>query len=781
MTRVRVEGRGRRCGRRRGGAGGLVAGWLLAGLTVLTVPTAAASPPGPRDARAEGFVGRAACSPCHARAAERFAGSHHDLAMAAADASTVRADFADATFTYAGTTTHFFRRENEYWVRTDGPDGAPAEYRIEYTFGVEPLQQYLIALPGGRLQALSVAWDTRPPSAGGQRWFHLYPDEAVDHADPLHWTKPAQNWNDRCARCHSTDLRKGYQAAGDRYETTWTEIDVSCEACHGPGAKHVAWAGRVPRPGGPSKGLRVRQAGAGRWVFDGTNPIARRTGPPAAGDELETCAPCHARRSDLGDGSIVGVPFLDGHRPALLDDGLYFPDGQILDEVYVWGSFQQSRMRAAGVTCSDCHEPHALTLRAEGNALCARCHAPAHYDAPSHHRHPQGSAGARCVACHMPSRTYMEVDDRRDHGFRVPRPDLAAALGTPEPCTTCHDDHDAAWAAEALADGRAGRPPAAHFGEAIAAGRRGAADAEAKLVRLANAAGEPVIVRATAVSLLAGYAGPDATQTLVSAARAPEPLLRHAAAGALDGRDPELVIAAVGPLLRDPVRVVRLEAVPPLAAVAERLSSGGLDEAFVVAEAEHRAVQLAAADRPESHLALALVALRRGRVPEAEQALRTAMRLAPYFVPAYVNLADLYRMQGRDAEAEPVLRAVLAEVPGSADAQHALGLLQVRTGRAAEALETFRRAATLAPEDTRHAYVLGVALYSLGDAAGAIGVLRAAHERRPGDVDVLVALTTMSRDTGDLGAARRWATRLVEVVPWDAGARRLRAELGASP
>jgi tetratricopeptide (TPR) repeat protein len=781
MTRVRVAGSGRRRGSRGREAGSLVAGRLLAGLTALTALAAVASPPGPRDAGAGGFVGRAACAPCHAREAERFAGSHHDLAMAEADASTVRGDFAGATFTYAGVTTHFFRRESEYWVRTDGPDGSPTEYPIAYAFGVEPLQQYLIALPGGRLQALSIAWDTRSRAAGGQRWFHLYPDEAVGHADPLHWTKPAQNWNDRCARCHSTDLRKGYQAAGDRYETTWAEIDVSCEACHGPGAKHVAWAARVPRPGGPSKGLRVRRAGGGRWVFDGANPVARRAGPGAAGDEVETCAPCHSRRSDLGDGPAVGAPFLDGHRPALLDDGLYFSDGQILDEVYVWGSFQQSRMRAAGVTCSDCHEPHALSLRAEGNALCGRCHAPAHYDGPAHHVHPQGSAGARCVACHMPSRTYMGVDDRRDHGFRVPRPDLSAALGTPEPCTTCHDDRDAAWATEVLARRRAGGPPAAHFGEAIAAGRHGAADAEAKLVRLANAAGEPPIVRATAVSSLAGYAGPDTTQTLVAAAQADEPLLRFAAAGALDGRDPQVVIAAVGPLLRDPVRAVRLEAVPPLAAVADRLAASGLAEDFAAAQAEHRAVQLAAADRPESHLALALVALRRGRAPDAEQALRTAMRLAPYFVPAYVNLADLYRMQGRDTEAEPVLRAILAEVPESADAQHALGLLLVRTGRAAEALETFRRAAALAPEDTRHAYVLGVALYSLGDAAGAIGVLRAAHERRPGDVEVLVALTTMSRDTGDLGAARRWAARLVEIVPWDAGARRLRAEVGESP
>jgi Tfp pilus assembly protein PilF len=537
----------------------------------------------------------------------------------------------------------------------------------------------------------------------------------------------------------------------------------------------------VPRPGGPSKGLRVRRAGAGRWVFDGANPIARRVGPRHLGDELETCAQCHARRSDLGDGPTTAVPFLDAHRPALLDDGLYCADGQILDEVYVWGSFQQSRMRAAGVTCSDCHDPHALTLRAEGNDLCARRHAPAHYDDPAHHLHPADSPGSRCEACHMPSRTYMGVDVRHDHGFRVPRPDLSASLGTPNPCTTCHADRDAAWAADVLTRRRGGRAPRPHFGEAIAAGRDGATDAEAKLVALVSAAGEPAIVRATAVSLLAGYAGPVATQTLVAAASADEPLLRLAAADALDGRDPQVVIAALGPLLRDPVRAVRLEAVASLAAVADRLPPGELAEAFAAAEAEHRAVQLAAADRPEAQLSLALFALRRGQVAEAEQMLRTAIRLAPYFVPASINLADLYRMQGRDAEAEPVLRALLAEAPDNADAHHALGLLLVRSDRAGEALETFRRAATLAPEDTRHAYVLGVALYSLGDVAGALDVLRAAHERRPGDVDVLAALTTMSRDSGDVGAARRWAGRLVEVVPWDTGARRLQAEIEAAP
>ena len=234
--------------------------WIAAGLAILALPAGTAgAEPAPAPVAAT-YVGGAACVPCHPAEAERWRGSHHDLAMQPAKADTVRGGFTGTTFVKDGVTSTFLRRGGRYLVRTDGPDGRLAEYPVAYTFGVEPLQQYLLPLSGGRLQALSIVWDTRPAAAGGQRWFHLHPKERIDHRDVLHWTGPAQNWNHMCAECHSTNVRKGYRAAEDRFDTTWTDVDVSCEACHGPGSRHVAWA-EARRGGGapddPRHGLVV--------------------------------------------------------------------------------------------------------------------------------------------------------------------------------------------------------------------------------------------------------------------------------------------------------------------------------------------------------------------------------------------------------------------------------------------------------------------------------------------------------------------------------------------
>src|SRR5215831_12654402 len=228
------------------------------------------------------YVGSQACGSCHPHELERWQSSDHARAMQPANHTTVLGDFHHATFEKDGVTSTFFRRDGDYVVRTDGPDGQLKEYKIAYTFGVDPLQQYLIALPNGRYQALSIAWDTRPAAAGGQRWFHLYPHDKIDHRDILHWTGPLQNWNFMCADCHSTGLQKNYRLAGERFETTWTEMNVSCEACHGPGSRHVEWA-RDAQQGGsypdPAHGLIVplKDSSGGAWTFPMGQAIARRS------------------------------------------------------------------------------------------------------------------------------------------------------------------------------------------------------------------------------------------------------------------------------------------------------------------------------------------------------------------------------------------------------------------------------------------------------------------------------------------------------------------------
>src|SRR5262245_27793272 len=314
------------------------AGWLAATWWLRPAPAPAAAI----------YVGRQVCAECHRRQAETWRGSDHDLAMQPADRGTVLGDFGAASST-------FFWRDDKPFVRTEGPTGQIGEFEVAYTFGVRPLQQYLMPLSGGRYQALNLAWDTRPRTDGGQRWFDLYASERPRHCDSLHWTGRDQTWNHMCAECHSTNLKKNYRAADDRYETTWSEVNVSCEACHGPGSRHVAWArsssGKTRGSGDDTLGLviRLREHRDAAWQMDDATGIARRTGPVAPRLEVETCARCHARRGMIDDRYVHGRPLLDTHRPALLEPELYHADGQILGEVFEYGSFLQSRMYRAGV------------------------------------------------------------------------------------------------------------------------------------------------------------------------------------------------------------------------------------------------------------------------------------------------------------------------------------------------------------------------------------------------------------------------------------------------
>jgi predicted CXXCH cytochrome family protein len=517
------------------------------------------------------FVGGKACAGCHSAEFDAWKGSHHALAMQKATESTVLADFAGAQLEHFGVTTTFFRNGDKFMVRTDGPDGALHEYPIAYTFGVYPLQQYLIAFPGGRLQPLGVAWDSRPKEQGGQRWFHLYPDQKLKRGDPLHWTGRDQTWNYQCADCHSTDLKKNFDLAANTYATSWTDLDVSCEACHGPGSRHVAWAksGERAKPtDGPDRmGLTnwLKPTDHSHWEMNPETGIARRT-EKLTSAELDTCAACHSRRKVIAKDPVPGEPFPDAYLPALLEPGLYHADGQIDGEVYEYGSFLQSRMHHGGVTCSDCHDPHRAKLRADGNALCGQCHMPAKFDVAEHHHHQPGSTGAQCVNCHMPTKNFMVVDARRDHSIRVPRPDLSVALGTPNACIQCHARSSAEWAAETVAEWYPyGRQTTPHFGTALHAGRVGAPDAEQQLDRLILDQKQPAIARASALPLLAPYASSASEPAMKAAIADADPLVRLAAPRALPASPLQAVVRALAQLLADPVHAVRIEAARALA------------------------------------------------------------------------------------------------------------------------------------------------------------------------------------------------------------------------
>jgi tetratricopeptide (TPR) repeat protein len=724
------------------------------------------------------FVGSQACAACHEAAYAAWQGSQHARAMQHANASTVLGDFAQATFHYAGIESTFFQRDGRYFVHTDGADGKLADFEIKYTFGVEPLQQYLVEFPDGRLQALSIAWDSRTKAEGGQRWFHLYPNEKVDSRDELHWTRYTQNWNFMCSDCHSTDVHKNYDAASNTYHTTYNEISVGCEACHGPGSAHLDWAHTKSKDGTHGLTVALTERSGIHWTIDPVTGNAARSGPRTTDIEIGVCAQCHSRRSQIADGYRAGSAFLDFYLPAQLSDGLYFPDGQQRDEVYNWGSFLQSRMNHAGVTCSDCHEPHGEKLRAPGNSLCAACHAPTKYDTTEHHHHAGTGPGTRCVDCHMPERNYMIIDARRDHSIRVPRPDLTVALGVPNACSGCHTRSDAAWAARLVEQWYGHRPDGfQHFADALFAAQKGAAESGPSLLAVVADASTPAIARASALTALAQNPSPATLDAARAGLEDTDALVRRSGIVALAGLPAGERLTLLAPLLDDPVSIVRMEAAVALAD-AMGGAAAGQHAAFERAAHEYVASQEFNADRPESRAALGNFYAHQGRIGEAEAQMRAALTLDPAFAPAYVNLADLKRAEGQDPQGEQVLRDGLKQAPNAAALHHALGLTLIRLQRHADALGEFKLAAQLAPTNARFCYVYAVSLHSAGKTAAALAELDRGLANEPDNRDLLTAAATFRRDDGDTAGARRYMLRLSQRYPGDQDAAGALRELG---
>jgi tetratricopeptide (TPR) repeat protein len=733
-----------------------LAGLIALGVIVLSVPLHAIKENRSRAARlaADGsvatFVGREACIDCHEEADQAWLGSDHDRATAPASDSTVLGDFADAVFEHGDIRARFYTRDDKYFVHTQGPDGEPAEFEITYTIGFEPVQQYLVPFPGGRLQALSIAWDTERG-----RWYYLFPGDDISPGDWRHWTRGGQTWNGQCAECHSTNVVKGYDPETQTFSTTWSEIDVSCETCHGPGSRHVAWA-EVP--------TMARVASDNYELVINTSDMNSR-------QEVDLCAPCHSRRMELGDYDHRHIELLESFVPSLLTEGLYFADGQILGEVYDYGSYQQSKMYQEGVRCGDCHDVHSLELIESDNDLCLGCHRASTYDDYDHHFHQrtyrgEPSDGALCVKCHMPERPYMLIDYRADHGIGVPRPDLTLAIGVPNACNAsgCHDDRSARWSADHFLRWY-GESTTPHYGSVLAAAREGAPEAEAELIATAGDTLYAPIVRATALALLRSYPGEASTAAYKDALADDEALVRYTAADNVSGLDAEERVELLAPLLFDPAKAVRLAAATRLAGIPAGLLQDyqreGLDEAL----REFQQAMEYALDFPFAGFNLGNLYMSLRDTAGAEPYYRTAIDLDDSFYPAKLNLAGLLNSRGQNEEAENLLREILRDFPEVNEAAYPLAMILAETGRYEEAAVYLRQASAAMPEESRILYNLGLIEQAKGRTAEAEDALLRALEAEPGNLDYLYALADHYVTRGELVAALEIAERMIASDP----------------
>ena len=705
------------------------------------------------------FTGSTSCIQCHQDEYGDWLKSDHRKAMRPANKDTVLGDFNDVTVNFHGIDTRLFRQGDEYKVSTTGADGKPGLFTIQYTFGHFPLQQYLIDIGKGHLQALNVTWDSRTAEQGGQRWYHLRAGDAINPEDSFFWTRHFQNSNSRCIECHSTNVRKNFDPINRSYDTDWSEISVACEACHGPASRHLALATANQLSAGKSD-FAMQRMPALSWTFRGDDNIASPSGSKNE-DYIDTCGGCHSRRSSIGDTAPLAT-FHDQYRLALLDRGLYFADGQIDDEVFVMGSFLQSKMQQKGVTCSNCHNVHSGKILAQGNALCAQCHKASSFDTPAHHHHQPGSSGAQCVSCHMPERLYMSVDLRRDHSFAIPDPWLSASSNAPNACTTCHQGKTDNWAIKAM--NLWGMDKIQNIWATI---NQGLDKQDSLMFR--DYASNPTapdlasIRQATLISKLSGFPSRLAAETASRQLASSDPLIRRAAVSALQAMPVQLRWQLLSPLIEDPVKVIRLEVASALADALIQVKGKDAEKLGNLIE-EYRESLDYNADTPAGQLSIGNLEARLGFSILAENAYLRALEIEPHYVPALINLADHYRSSGRDSESKKLLLRALQLAPDSANTNHAYGLFLVRSGKHDEAIEYLKIAIQQQDSNPRHFYVYAVALDSRGQTDAAMKVIDEASKRWPNNLELSFLQVSYMDKTGKTDGIHRYLSLLASIA-----------------
>lgn len=709
------------------------------------------------------FVGGNNCKECHEGEFTLWQDSHHAHAMAHANDSTVLGDFNNATFTENGITHKFYKRDQKFFVFTQDENGEMKEYEVTHTFGYTPLQQYLIPFPKGRFQCLHIAWDTE-----NEEWFNMAAmvyGETPPPGDWLHWTGQGQNWNGMCAECHSTHLQKNYVVETDSFHTTFDEINVSCEACHGPGSKHLEWAD-LPA----TRQEQIENYG-----------LVAKTSNISNEEYVNNCARCHTRRMQIGDFDHDFGDLLDIMTPTLLLED-YHPDGQILNEDYVFGSFTQSKMYHTDIKCNDCHNVHSGARHFEGNQLCFQCHVPDYYGTDKHHFHKNPNEdgevylidgkqvnigeGAQCINCHMPAQYYMGIDFRNDHSIRVPRPDLSKELGTPNACNMCHTDKSVDWSIKYFEEwyGKKHRP---HFGSVFAEARKQNPEVIEELVTIVRDELSPVIVRSTAVNHLASYNDSLAIAVLRESLDSPESMIRHEAVRNYSNSNADEYITDIGPLLNDPVKAIRMQAGLLFSYLPNEYVPQELIPYFQKALGEYRAQNEYMGDFPGGRANLGLLYSNLGDHQTAVKHYEKSVEIDDQYTPALVNLAMTYNRVGRNNDAEQVYRTLIKQSPELPGIHYSLGLLLVEQKKYTEATEVLETATVKDPANSRINYNLGLLYSQLQQLPEAEKHLKIAWSKEPNNFDFEYALSHFYVNTGQLNKAEKALQAMLKRYPND--------------
>ncbi|WP_104733874.1 tetratricopeptide repeat protein [Hanstruepera ponticola] len=668
-----------------------------------------------------GYIGDKQCAACHSKAYDDWKGSHHDLAMQVANDSTVLGDFNNIEITLDAVTYYFTQKGDDYVVKTKEINGDENTYIIGYTFGVEPLQQYLVDFEDGKKQVLRVSWDTNK-----KRWYHQYPGDTISPHDWLHWTGVSQNWNTMCAECHSTNLEKNYNVEGDSYNTTYSSINVSCESCHGPAQKHVNWAKSAN--GNASKDT---------YLISLDTQL----------NQMNSCAPCHARRTKLTETLEPNISFENQYILQNLSTDFYHGDGQIMEEDYVFGSFLQSEMYHQDVTCTDCHNAHTLEIKMKGNNLCLQCHEPK-YNTPSHHFHESDTEGSQCINCHMTGKTYMGNDFRRDHSFRVPRPDQSIMFNTPNACNNCHSDKSPAWASQKIKSWY-GNERADHFSKYLLVSSKASLSSEeiSQVNAFINNLDYPAIARATAIDNL-DIVTEDQYQTLLSRLEDPSSLVRFNTLQKFDVAPPELRVEVASKRLSDTTKMVRVAAAQLLTGLDLNMLTTLNQSDLTKAQGELETMLRVNADFSTGRLQLGDYYNKKKQYNEAIYHYQIALKKDSLLIPVYSNLATTYSQIGNSQKALETLNLLIDKVPEMSRAYYLRGLIYFELNKPDNAIADLQYAVELNPDDTRSLYNISTYYYQNKNYKLAEQFIKKAIAIQPGNGDYQYLLALVYKEQG---------------------------------
>ncbi|WP_243652283.1 tetratricopeptide repeat protein [Mariniflexile fucanivorans] len=686
------------------------------------------------------FLGDEACKKCHEGEFKDWQGSHHDKAMEIANDSTILGNFNDIKFTSQGVTSRFYKKDSDFYVNTEGPDGDYHDYKIVYTFGITPLQQYIVKFPNGHFQCLRTAWDTEK-----NKWFDLYPDFKVVHSEWLHWSRGGLNWNTMCSDCHSTNVRKNYDQKTHSYDTKYALINVSCEACHGPGKDHVEQATKL----------------GDNYKFTNDLKMTHATDPKQLVDD---CARCHMRREQISEHYNFEGTMLDHYFPQLIVQNTYYPDGQILDEDYVYGSFVQSKMYHNNVTCTSCHNPHSTKLKFDGNALCLQCHVPANYDTPKHHFHPINTESSQCINCHMTGRYYMGNDFRRDHSFRIPRPDLSIKYGTPNACTGCHTDKSNEWALENFKK-HYGEPKENHFSDLLAPGLTGSEHGLQDLFKLAHDTSYPEIARASAIKGISNYVNSNTIDDMLKFLKDESPLVKAATLDALGTMHTNDYVNYFLPLLKDEKRAVRVKAFFAIGALSENDIPKEYKEVYKIVKTEFETNLKSTSDFVGGRIKKADYNLKKGNLEAAIKGYESALEIDNINNIVRTNLANLYYRNKDFNKAEAAFKTIIKQEPAYGETYYSYALLLAELNRTEDAIAQLNLAIKYMPENTRSYYNLSLLYDKVGDFKKAEDIAVKGLKKAPQNESLLYILAYLYSKNNEKEKAKNIAIRLIELYP----------------